>query len=823
MRMDRRSRVLVAFGFLVRCPILPGAEAGESVRITVEADAPGQPIAPTMHGLFFEDINYAADGGLYAELVENRSFEHGDPKHAWVEAARGKARGSMTIETEAPLNASNTRFLRLEVADPGEGGYGVANAGFDGIALREGDRYRFSLYARVGAGEPGSLRALLEDGAGQPLAEETIRGITASWSKLEATFTSRRTVTDARLLVLATRASRMDIDMVSLFPEKTFKGRRNGLRADLAQALADMKPGFLRFPGGCIVEGRDLANAYRWKDTIGDVAERKQNANLWQNNRSPQYYQTYGLGFFEFFQLCEDIGTEPLPVINCGMSCQARRGPHVPLDELGPWVEDALDLIEFANGPATSEWGARRAAMGHPAPFLLKVLAVGNEQWREAYFDRYVVFHREIRAKYPDIQIISSTGPAPNDGSYEFAWRKFRGGTPADIVDEHYYVPPRWLLENGDRYDSYDPKGPKVFVGEFAAHDGGRRNNLRSALAEAAYMTSLWRNSDVVVMASYAPLFGKVGRDQWRPNLIWFDNTRVALTPSYHAQAQFARNRPDVVLPIEVEAPSLHARPSGRIGVGTWNTQAEYKDVKVTGADGKVLFESDFSKGMEGWKTAGGDWSVEEGALRQKGNGTNIRALAGDPSWTDYTLTLKARKIRGEEGFLILFHTADIDNPVWWNIGGWRNVEHSLQGEGMTERHVRGSVETNRWYDIRLELRGAGIKAYLDGELIHEAERKPVPAVYATAGRDVRAGELVLQMVNPQAEARKATIKLGGFAVGPTKARVTTLAGAGPAAENTLENPGAVAPRESEVTIVAPELEYTLEPYSLTTLRIRTN
>jgi alpha-L-arabinofuranosidase len=821
MRVDRRFRVLVVLCFSLGCSIV--LCAGEPVRITVDVAAPGQRMAPTMHGLFFEDINYAADGGLYAELVENRSFEHRDPKHAWVEAARGKASGSMAVAREAPLNAANTHFLRLEVSDPGEGGYGVANGGFDGIALREGDRYRLSLHARVGPGGSGSLKVLLEDGAGGRVVEEAIQGITASWSKYEATLTSPKTVTDARLLVLSTRPGRMDLDMVSLLPEKTFKGRRNGLRADIAQALADMKPGFLRFPGGCIVEGRDLGNAYRWKDTVGDVAERKQNANLWQNNRSPQYHQTYGLGFFEFFQLSEDIGAEPLPVINCGMSCQARRGSHVPLAEIGPWVKDALDLIEFANGPVTSEWGARRAAMGHPEPFHLKYLAVGNEQWREAYFDRYVVFQREIKSKYPDIQIISSSGPAPNDGSYEFAWRKFRGGTPADIVDEHYYVPPPWLLENGDRYDSYDPGGPKVFVGEFAAHDGGRRNNLRSALAEAAYMTSLWRNSDVVVMASYAPLLAKVGRDQWRPNLIWFDNTRVVLTPSYHAQVQFAKNRPDVVLPTEVQSPAVHPRPSGMIGVGTWNTQAEYKDIRVVDAGGKVLFESDFSKGMEGWKTAGGDWSVEDGALRQGGNGTNIRALAGDPSWTDYTLTLKARKIRGEEGFLILFHTADIENPVWWNIGGWRNVEHSLQGEGVTERHVRGAVEANRWYDIRLELRDAGIKAYLDGQLIHEDERKPVPAVYAAAGRDARAGEVVLQMVNPQSQAHRAAIQLRGLGNDSRKARVTTLAGAGPGAENTLENPGAVTPRQSDFDGIAPEFEYTLEPYSLTTLRVRTN
>jgi alpha-L-arabinofuranosidase len=797
------------------------ASASQSARITIQADQAGIAVAPTLHGLFFEDINYGADGGLYAELVQNRSFEDREPLYAWREIAGPGAAGRLTIESASSLNTNNLHFLRLQVAQPGQEGYGVANAGFDGIALHAGDNYWFSIFARCQAGDAAALRIVLEDGNNQVLAATNIIGLGSAWKKFEVKLTSPASVMNGRLVVLATRPGTVDVDMVSLFPEKTFKSRRNGLRADLAQALADMKPGFLRFPGGCIVEGKDFDNMYRWKHTIGDVAERKQNWNVWRNDRSPHYNQTYGLGFFEFFQFSEDIGAEPVPVVNCGMCCQARKGPFVPLDQLGPYVQDALDLIEFANGPTNSVWGARRAAMGHPAPFNLKFLAVGNEQWQQDYFDRYGVFYKALKASYPDLNIISSSGPFPSDPLWQFAWNKFRTGTPAEVVDEHYYVAPRWLYENVNRYDTYDRRGPKIFVGEFAAHDGGaKRNNLRAALAEAAFMTGLWKNADEVILASYAPLFGKVGHDQWHPNLIWFDNSRVALTPSYYAQAQFAQNRPDVVLPVKVEAPAVAESYAGMVGVGAWNTRTEYKDLRVTAADGRILYESDFTKGLEGWKTAGGDWTVVDGALRQNAIGENFRAAIGDPAWTNYTLTLKARKLSGNEGFLVLFQTTDLAQPVWWNIGGWNNTEHSLQGGSLAENHARGSIETNRWYEVRIELRDGAVKAYLDGKLIHEAQRKPLATFYAAAGRDRRAGELVLQMVNPFAEAMAVTVELAGAGKWGSQARMITLTHPDPAAENSLDHPGLVAPRQGKFAGVAPVFICPLEPYSLTTLRI---
>jgi alpha-L-arabinofuranosidase len=394
-----------------------------------------------------------------------------------------------------------------------------------------------------------------------------------------------------------------------------------GLRADVVQALADLKPGFVRFPGGCVVEGTSIATAYRWKDTVGDISERKQNRNFWANRESPEYNQTYGLGFYEYFQFCEDIGAAAVPVINCGMTCQYNRGGNVPMDQLGPWVQDALDLVEFANGPVTSTWGGVRARMGHPEPFDMRYLAIGNEQWGPEYFERYAVFQRALSKAHPEIQLISTAGPRANGPDWDYAWKQFRSGTPAAIVDEHYYVPLPWLLANVDRYADYDRAGPKVFVGEFAAHRPDRRSAFDAALAEAAYMSGLLRHADVVAMASYAPLLAKAGRTQWEPDLIWFDNQRVLRTASYHVQALYSQNRPNRVLPTRVEttqAPAV-ATNGGRIGVGTWDTAAEFKDVVVTAADGQELYRSEFSQGLAGWGTPQGSWVAEGGALRQCG------------------------------------------------------------------------------------------------------------------------------------------------------------------------------------------------------------
>jgi alpha-L-arabinofuranosidase len=531
------------------------------VNVIVQVDQPGKAVSPTLYGIFFEDINFAADGGLYAELVQNRSFEHGDAFAAWGLVNRG-GNGTLEVASDRPLNPNNPRYARLNVRQPGSG-FGLANYGYAGIPVRKDNKYLLTVWMR--STEPAPVRISIENESGRTLATADVQTPKGEWHKADVTLVANADAASARLVLTALSAGQLDIDMISLFPEQTFKRRRNGMREDIAEKVAELKPAFIRFPGGCIVEGEHLEDRYQWKHTIGNIEERRQNSNRWQDAikhlQSPNYHQTYGLGFFEYFQFAEDIGAKPVPILNVGMACQYQSSELVPLDELDPYIQDALDLIEFANGPASSAWGAKRVAMGHPAPFDLEYIGIGNEQWGQGYFDRYEIFARAIRAKYPNIKLVSGSGPGVDDESWALAWKKFRSGTNAHVVDEHYYRPPQWFLENATRYDEQSrhcPKTPsrtcpKVFAGEYAAHDVERRSTLRAAISESAFMTGLVRNSDLVVMSSYAPLLARSDAYQWAPNLIWFDNTRTFGTPSYYVQLMYSQNRPDVLLPVEVK------------------------------------------------------------------------------------------------------------------------------------------------------------------------------------------------------------------------------------------------------------------------------
>lgn len=529
------------------------------VTVSVQTDQPGAEVSPLMWGIFFEDINYNGDGGLYPERVKNRSFEFTEPLMGWQQISRGGAVGTLSVLDHDPLNANNPHYLRLAVGKAGDG-FGLSNDGFFGMGVEKGARFTFSVEARVPQGGPVNLAVDLVSPSGQRLAGDTVHVSGGEWTRYAKTLRANTTEPKARLNVYLVGTGAVDLDMVSLFPANTWKHHANGLRPDLVQLLADLKPGFMRFPGGCIVEGRDLDKRYQWKTTIGPLAERKLIINRWndefKHRPAPDYFQSFGLGFFEYFQLCEDLGAEPLPILNCGMACQFNTGELVPLDQLDPFIQDALDLIEFANGPASSPWGARRAAMGHPQPFGMKLLGVGNEQWGPQYLERYAAFAKALKTKHPEIRLVSSAGPSPADERFNFLWPKLRE-LKADIVDEHCYDRPAWFLDNAFRYDAYPRTGPKVFMGEYAAQSDKtvsvlNRNNLECALAEAAYLTGLERNADVVTMSSYAPLMGHEEGWQWRPNLIWFDNLHAYGTPSYYVQQLFSRNRGDVVLPTRV-------------------------------------------------------------------------------------------------------------------------------------------------------------------------------------------------------------------------------------------------------------------------------
>lgn len=528
--------------------------AAPAATVTIRADQPGVAINPAMWGVFFEDINFGGDGGLYAELVKNRGFEFPEPLMGWSKISPSLAQGEVDVRDDAPFEPANPHYVRVrsEAAAP----FGLANEGFRGMGFRGGESYEFSARIRSVAGAP-KLSVRLYGGDGTLLDTAELTGFGADWKKYSATLHPKDTDGHGWLAVLLDGPGAVDLDFVSLFPAKTWKDRPGGLRTDMVQALADLHPGFLRFPGGCIVEGSTLARRYQWKNTIGPVEQRKLLVDRWNyefvHRPTPDYFQSFGLGFLEYFQLCEDIGAEPLPILNCGMACQFNSGELCPPDQLDNYIQDALDLIEFANGDASTTWGARRVALGHPAPFNLKMIGVGNEQWGADYIEHYRRFAEVLKKKHPEVALVSAAGPESADARFKFAWEKLRA-LNADIVDEHSYAPPAWFLDNTHRYDGYDRHGPKVFMGEYAAQSVAvvstkNRNTLGCALAEAAFMTGLERNADVVRMASYAPLFAHVDAWQWTPDLIWTDNLRTLRTANYHVQSLFARNRGDRVLP----------------------------------------------------------------------------------------------------------------------------------------------------------------------------------------------------------------------------------------------------------------------------------
>ncbi len=647
------------FGLLLLSghPHLLGEENGAG-QITVFADQPTVTLPATLYGLFYEDINYSGDGGLYAELIQNRSFEYYPvqgqnprkddfhPLYAWEKVEGGDGACEMLVESKDPLNANNTKYVRLKIEESGDG-VGVANQGFDGISIVRGETYDFSFYAKRSASFDAPVRVLLQGENGN-LGQATIRRLSAEWTKYEVSLVATSTDEKARLVLLTTGEGDLFMDMISLFPRKTFKGRKNGLRADLAQALAELKPAMFRFPGGCIAHGQGLDNAYRWKDTIGDVAERKPNWNLWG------YHQTYGLGYFEYFQLCEDIGAEPLPILPVGVSCGFRKPfENEKMSQLQDWVDDAIDLIEFANGPVDSTWGRIRAEMGHPEPFHLKYIGLGNEDHHTAEFEeRFPYFVGAIRAKAPHIKIVGTSGLGHQIPIYQFMAEQ-----KVDLSDEHYYEAPEWFINNQKRFDDFERSGPKVFVGEYAS----RGNRLFNAVAEAAFLTGIERNADIVHMTAYAPLLARYGFTQWQAaNLIWFDHKTVVRTPSYYVQQLFSLNKGDRYLKNDS---SFHLNPPeaanpaiGNVGVGTWSTAAEFDDLRVQSGS-TILIDEDFSDDAEGWTVASGKYATQNGAYVQSAvNETPAMSICRTKVKTSnvvYSLAQRKRPARKDFSFCL--------------------------------------------------------------------------------------------------------------------------------------------------------------------------
>ncbi|WP_052417213.1 alpha-L-arabinofuranosidase C-terminal domain-containing protein [Cellvibrio mixtus] len=526
--------------------------AQENIPLDVDLTASAN-IQPTMYGIFFEDINFSADGGLYAELVKNRSFEFEQPMMGWSQPATDPYATNENSGIANTLhfadNKTNKNVLRINVFNDQH--YSLVNEGFRGMGIHNGEGYLLSFYANNPNRTIKNVVAQLIDAKGEIIASTKVSLAHADWHKYESRLVAKRTEEKASLRISFEGTGTLDMDMVSLFPNNTWKGREKGLRKDLVQLLADLKPGFLRFPGGCIIEGRTLAQRYQWKNTLGQTDSRPTMVSRWntefKHKLTPDYFQSFGLGFYEYFQLAEDLGAEPIPVLSCGIACQFNTGELVPVSELDPYIQDALDLIEFANGTADSPWGKVRVEMGHPKPFNLKYIGIGNEQWGPQYIERYKIFQTVLKKKYPDIILVSGSGPFAEGQMFDYAHRELKK-LGADIIDEHYYKDIAWFKNNATRYDDYDRNGPKIFAGEYAAQSVAvvspdNKNSWETALAEAAFMTGLERNADLVHMTSYAPLMAHTEAWQWSPNMIWFNNLQALATANYQVQKLFSNNK----------------------------------------------------------------------------------------------------------------------------------------------------------------------------------------------------------------------------------------------------------------------------------------
>ncbi|MFI9763584.1 alpha-L-arabinofuranosidase C-terminal domain-containing protein [Streptomyces sp. NPDC051963] len=825
--MSRTTRTrwrqgLTATALLMAAVALPAPAHAEDVTdyaITVDPATQGAKIDDTMYGVFFEDINRAADGGLYAELVQNRSFEYSTadngsytPLTSWAVAGTAEV-----VNDDGRLNERNRNYLSLDA------GSAVTNAGYNtGIRVEQGKKYDFSVWARAESGT--TLSVALKDAPGTLAATRQV-AVKGGWAKYTAGFTATRTSNRGRLTVVSSGTAALD--EVSLFPRDTYKHQPNGLRKDLAEKIEALRPGFVRFPGGCLVNtgsmqdysaasGWQRKRSYQWKDTVGPVEQRATNSNFWG------YNQSYGLGYYEYFRFSEDIGAMPLPVVPALVTgCGQNRATD---DEalLQRHIQDTLDLIEFANGPVTSEWGEKRAEMGHPKPFHLTHLAVGNEEnLPNEFFARFQKFRAAIEAKYPDITVISNSGPDDAGTTFDTAWRLNREGD-VDMVDEHYYNSPQWFLQNNDRYDGYDRGGPKVFLGEYASQG----NAFKNALSEAAYMTGLERNADIVKLASYAPLLANEDYVQWRPDLIWFNNHASWNSANYEVQKLFMTNVGDRVVPSTATGtPDVSGPITGAVGLSTWATSAAYDDVKVTGEDGTTLLSDDFSGDASQWTPGGtGSWSIQDGQYVQTDTAAeNTLVTAGDPTWQNYDLHVKATKKSGKEGFLVAFGVKDTGNYYWWNLGGWNNtqsaVEQAVDGGKSTLMSKAGSVETGRAYDIDIKVRGRQVTLLLDGqEWGSFTDDKPAEPFRQVVTEDAKTGDLIVKVVNAQSAAARTAIDLGVAEVA-AKARVTTLA-AEPEDMNT-ETDTPVTPVTSTFRGAAEKFTYTFPANSVTFLRIR--
>lgn len=797
------KRTIIATLALLAAITTTCVHAQRKATLDVQVNEPGIKVSPDLYGIFFEEINLAGDGGIYPELVRNCSFEFNNEKpEFWSTADIGSGgSGKITLEENGTDSEFNRMALRIECKEPG---FAVVNEGYWGIPINDSSEYEVVIRAKAGE-DYDSLLEIMVISADLAIIRCN-RNCTPKLEKDWKTYTFRvKSITHdpkAKLVIAPVGTGTVWLDYVSLKPVNTYNN--NGLRPDLMEKLAALKPAFVRFPGGCWVEGDTMKEASRWKKTIGEPRERWTQPNLWG------YQSTNGLGYHEYLQMCEDLGASAMFVINCGMAHK----DHIPMDKMEEYVQDALDAIEYANGPADSEWGSVRAKAGHPEPFNMKYLQVGNENGGPVYWERYDLFYTKIREKYPEMEIIACQwgGAVTNK-------------KPIEIYDEHYYSDPAFFVRNANRYDTYDRSKHKIYVGEYAVTRGCGLGNLNAAIGEAAFMTGMEKNADVVVMSSYAPLFTNVNHRRWNPDLICFDGTRSYGIPSYYVQQLFSVHRSDTVVPTEISETAEEVKPCGRVGVGSWRTQVEYKDAKVV-KDGETVYDAALASAPKDAIPQRGEWKFENGVLAQKNAGAqDCRYMFGDTAWSDTTFTVKARKVAGEEGFLILFNARDDNDWAWVNIGGWGNQGTAFQTEaGGSDSSPRSdfTVETGRWYDIRVEAKGNQAKCFVDGKLVAEATlpKSKNTGVYAVSGLNEAKDELIMKIVNTADQPCDATINLAGATNVAAEATTTVLTSENGLDENTLDEPEKVKPVSSSFKVTSPTFKRTLPAKSLTIIRV---
>lgn len=864
-------------GSLAGCGNTPAADntntdigTSVSASYTINADTSAlnesSAISDILYGLFLEDINFAVDGGLYAELVKNRSFEYGSQasnaeRHGWKNNNAKTLTFTVENGTEdnSYLNEVNPHYAVLN--NISESYAGIGNFGYlDGLAVKAGDAYNISFYAKALESYNGQIRISLQGTDGTLYAESFVEGITNEWHKYETTLTPSQTVNKDLLLYVEITGGKLAFDMISMMPADTYEGLP--FRKDLVQLLADLNPSFLRFPGGCVIEGRSLETMYSWKDsignavefeingkkTVGDVAVRPQGEDIWRGNNANPYYTTYGIGFYEYFLLCEALDALPVPVLNAGMTCEVQSPRYIvhPLnsEEFKQAVQDALDLVEFCLGDETTKWGLVRIAMGHKEPFSLKYVGIGNEQWQREYHEHYEAFvaafekaAKENPALYGDIELIVANGTA--SGSTEgWGYIEDYPDSITTLVDEHYYQTPEWYFSNNKRYDSYDRDAQAdVFLGEYAA----KSNTLLAALAEASYMTGIERNADVVKMACYAPLFGNSTMNQWTPDMIFFSNDNALLTANYYVQKMFANNVGTNILPTTLtkpEIPTADNTLSGKVGLGSWMTSVAYDNLKVVSNDtGDVLYETDFSSDKtfaeDDWTNHEGNWTVKDGRLLQTNTGspadtnTGDAVYVGDAEWTNYTLTVDAEILSGQEGFLIPICVKNTANNIFWNIGGWGNTVSCLQivEKNVKSDQVTGTVKNiklkkNTVYELKVVVNGDNIKCYIDNTLYVDYTKQAPEPVYETTSIDEN-GDIIIKFVNTTEHWVDMNITLDNIDMSnyETTAPVTTLSSGETTDENSFKEPDKIVPVESTVS-VSDNFCYQLPEYSVTIIRI---